>query len=224
MHVAPRRRPLAALVPLLAVTACASAKAGDAADASSPADAALVDAGTAPVDASGDAAACDVGAVPSSVPQLVGKVVVAGVADGGAPPAMTGGDETGLWGYSAITLYLEQGAPVDPAASKIEGSGWLALSGGAFRQYVDTVTTLSTSVVGVVVRGNDTRARGAYAKSGASLTFTPECRESSTADTTSTGTPTYAFTRVDATHAQLLVTGTTTLGPYTLLTELTKAD
>ena len=191
----------------------ASVAVPDAAEASVAADGGAADAG-------GEAAAsCDLGAQPT-LPAITSEVIIAG-ADGGTPPAPTGGDEDGVWAYTKITLYLAAAAQgqIDPAASTIDGKGFIELHAGRFRQLADTTTVLSTTAVGKVTRAGVTKALGTYASASPALTFTVECHES-TGDPGGLGT--VAFSRVDATHGRLHVTTMTQIGTATLVIELAR--
>lgn len=216
---------LAALVltvsPLVGCDGTDASPASDAGLADAP-DAAVADApGDAIADAEAEAAAtCDIGVVPT-MPALTSEVVIEG-GEGGAAPAATGGDETGLWLYTKISLYLpaQASGQIEPAESKIDGKGFIELDGGRFRQLVDTTTVLSTSVVGKVTRAGSTKASGTYAKSGATATLTVACRES-TGETGTLGD--VGFSRVDATHGKLHVKTTSQIGTANLVIDLEKA-
>ena len=171
--------------------------------------------------ASEAAATCDLGTLPT-MPSITSEVVIDGLDGGGAAPAATGGDESGNWVYRKITLYLPSQAAgqVDPAESKIEGKGFIDLGGGKFRQFVDTTTTLSTSIVGKVTRAGTSKVLGTYTINGATTAFTITCRES-TGETASLGD--VGFSRVDATHGRLHVKSSTQLGTANLVIDLEKA-
>lgn len=204
------------------IVSCGGSSEAAAGDAGAAGDSAV-----ATEDATADAAteaeasaSCNLGATPA-MPALTSKVVIEG-GDGGAPPTATGGDEIGTWVYTKITLYLppQASGQIDPAGSKIEGKGFIEMGSGTFRQLVDTTTVLSTSIVGTVTRAGSTKALGTYVKNAAALTFTPTCRES-TGEGGSLDD--VAFTRVDATHAQLRLKTSSQIGTANLVIDLEKA-
>lgn len=182
----------------------------------------------APVEAASDApveaeatVTCNLGTQPT-MPAITSEIVIQGVDGGANAPTATGGDEAGLWLYTQITLYLPATADgqVDTAESKIDGKGFIDLGAGKFRQFVDTTTVLSTSVVGKVTRAGSTKATGTYVKTDATAKLTIECRES-TGETNTLGD--VGFSRVDPTHAKLHLTTTGALGTATLVVDLEKA-
>ena len=161
------------------------------------------------LDAGPDAAVCEVGEGPLLPPALTSEVVVipaggspdagapadaaadADAGDGGdsapdaatpiGPPASLGGDETGVWVYEKVTLYVPASllGGLDPRSLVITGSGWLELGGGRFRQAADLRVVLP-----VPVGGNNTgsafKAKGTYGKTGpTNLTYAAECTEGS---------------------------------------------
>lgn len=168
------------------------------------------------------AVTCELGAQPT-MPAITSAVVIQGVDGGAAAPVATGGDETGLWVYTKITLYLPSQAAgqVDPAESKIDGKGFIALGAGKFRQLVDTTTVLSTSIVGKVTRAGSTKALGTYVKTDATAKLTVECRES-IGETNTLGD--VGFSRVDATHGTLHLTTTSQIGTANLVVDLEKVQ
>ncbi|MBX3191485.1 MAG: hypothetical protein KF819_31105 [Labilithrix sp.] len=185
-------------------------------DAALPREASATD---APAEAEASAS-CDLGPLPT-MPPLTSEVVIAGP-DGGAPPAATGGDETGVWVYTKITLHLPSQASgqIDPAESKIEGTGSIQLDGATFRQFSDTTTVLSTSVVGKITRAGSAKAIGTYEKGADGLTFAVTCRET-TGEGGTLGE--VGFSRIDATHGRLHVVTMTQLGSANLVIDLEKA-
>jgi hypothetical protein len=224
-----RVAPILALPLVLGMIAAASglASCGGSTNATTDTtDAAIAsDASSAPVDAAPDAttdaavSSCDLGATPT-MPTLSSEFVIEGT-DGGTLPTPTGGDETGTWVYTKITLYLPSQASgqVDPAASTIEGKGFMALESGSFRNLVDTTTKLKTTVVGTVTRATSAKALGTYVKDGPSLTFTASCRDR----TDTSPLKNVRFSRVDATHGQLFVQTTTQIGTADLVVDVEKA-
>lgn len=173
-------------LPILVIAlagACTSASsAPEATDAGADAPAIAVDGGDAR--ASSDGGACDPGPVPplrdvTSTVTLEGDASDAGDAGVVAAPVATGGDPSGTWIYTHLTLYLPPQAKgqIDPAKSKLEGRGFIAIDQDRFRQLTETTTTLSTSAVGMVVRTNNTRAIGRFAADGGALRTETECSE-----------------------------------------------
>lgn len=186
------------------------------AEAAAPVEAAV----DAPVEAEA-AVTCNLG-TPPTMPAITSEIVIQGVDGGAAAPAPTGGDETGLWVYTKISLYLGASAEgqVDPAESKIEGKGFIELGAGKFRQFVDTTTVLSTSIVGKVTRAGSTKVTGTYVKADTTAKLTVECRET-TGETNALGD--VGFSRIDATHGRLHLTSTSALGTANLVVDLEKA-
>lgn len=139
--------------------------------------------------------------------------------EGGTAPVPTGGDETGTWVYTRIRVYLPAQARglFDPATSTVEGTGFIAASGGRFRQFVDTTSKLAT-VAGPSVRENRAKLTGTYVKTMTALTLNTECRESIGDSTSPVGD--IGFSRVDGTHALLHIVSDTQIGSTTLVVEL----
>jgi hypothetical protein len=171
----------------------------------------------------GDAATCDIGAIVPNLPQIQSEFVIMGSDAGTDPPASTGGDETGTWIQKKVTVYLPPQAQgqIDPAQSKVTGTGFSEFGGGKFRTFIDTETTIQTTALGKIVQGGRTKAKGTYTGGGTvELTTTSECRETNSSATTNGKV---GFSRLSPTTARLVIVQANQLGTVTIVTEVEKA-
>jgi hypothetical protein len=136
-------------------------------------------------------------------------------------PSATGGDELGTWVYTKVTLYLPPAADgqVNTQSSKIEGTGFVAFEGGRFRQLSEMTTTISTNVIGTVIRQATTTTKGTYTQSGGALVFTPgaDCPPPASTEVTISD---FGFSRVSDDAARLHFTSTSTTGAARLVIDM----
>ncbi|MGZ3417184.1 MAG: hypothetical protein ACXWUG_03970 [Polyangiales bacterium] len=176
----------------------------------SEAPAPLVDSGTtttdtattdAPPGDAGDAAMCDVGTPPPGVSKVSAEILF--LEDGGAPPSAMGGDPTGDWIITKLTLYLSPDAKdqIDVTKSTIEGTGWSSFSGTSYRLQNDFQLKLVTTIVGTVNQGIQTLSKGTFANMGSDVVFTPACVISNSSSPTNK----VGWTRVADDKAQMFI-------------------
>lgn len=188
------------LLVVLGLVGCGSSTASE-----TPADSAVAtDTGTASdtgsaTDSGGDAK-CDLGTVPTVANYTYEFIFVGGEA-GGAIPTPTGGDPTGDWRYTKLTIYLDESARslVDLSKSSVEGKGFGSYSGMNFRNTTEQKIVLETTVVGTVTRGTSTKAKGTWKMDGNEIAYTPECVES----TAEGSIERVGWSRIDADRARL---------------------
>lgn len=162
-------------------------------------DAAVVDS-AATTDVRSDASTCDIGTIPTTAPYAYEFVFVGGDA-GTTFPTPTGGDATGEWRYSKMTIYLSDSARsvIDTSKSTVEGKGYGSYTATNFKNATDQKITLETTIVGQVKRGTITKGKGTYKAEGNELVYTPECSES----TAEGRIERVGWSRIDAGHARL---------------------
>lgn len=192
---------------LLAACGSSDSDATPAADTGVAADSSTADSGAGDVatndaatDTSKPDATCDVGAVPTVAPFTSEFVFID--ADAGVTfPAPTGGDPTGAWRYSKITIYLTPDAKsvLDVSKSSISGWGYASYTGTNFVNALDQKFVLETTVVGTITRGTVSKAKGAFKAEGNELVYTPACAQS----TGDAGPPRVGFSRLGADKARL---------------------
>lgn len=121
---------------------------------------------------------CAYGTEPSA-PTVAGEFAILGGTEMIAPPAPTGGDPSGIWVASGMTVYLPDFArgQVDPEMSVIAGTGWFAFESGRFRFHVDVDLTIVTMIVGTIRQASGGGATGAYSMEGNEIVFAPDCME-----------------------------------------------
>jgi len=175
----------------MAVCAMAAALAACSDDDSSP----MVDAGglrDALDDAPAlgvDAAQCDVGDPPGTLPTLTATFVFVDPDAGVDVPAPAGGDVTGGFVVERATFYVPESArgSIDVGASHAEGTAWSVVEGSQYRFAFDLDVTLETTVVGTVRRHQLDASRGTFVASGGILSLTPDEGCAVTTDITEIG-------------------------------------
>ncbi len=114
----------------------------------------------------------------STAPPLSGTFVFTSGSMAMSPPALAGGDPSGTWVGTRVTVYLPALAEVavDPAASTVAGSGWLRFNGSSYELALDVDVNVSIfgSPMAMPVH---LRSLGTYAISGANLAMTRQCYE-----------------------------------------------
>src|SRR5690606_9015258 len=134
-----------------------------------------VDSSTPAMDAAADPgpATCNEVVAPAGLPSAQGRFVHTGGAGAQTPPAQTGGDPTGRWALSGVTVYLppEAALLINAEASTVAGNGWLELRDGRLVMGMDMDLALylgdspfvemplqSTAIVNYSISGNTLQA------------------------------------------------------------------
>jgi hypothetical protein len=122
-------------------------------------------------------AACVLCEPNANAPSISGSIVVAGTQP---MPTASGGDPTGVWVGSDVTISVpeEAGAFVDVGASSFEGSGWIVFNqDGSFELLIDgEASVLLSGAEEPIVQAASAGAKGDYSVNGTSLSFSPDCQ------------------------------------------------
>lgn len=124
------------------------------------------------------AAMCAYGTEPPA-DTVAGSFAILGGPEMVAAPPPTGGDPSGVWVASGMTVYLPSFAQgqVDPVMSVIAGTGWFAFESGRFRFHVDVDLTIVTMIVGTIRQASGGGSTGSYSMEGNEIVFAPDCME-----------------------------------------------
>lgn len=120
----------------------------------------------------------------ANAPSISGRLVVEGSE---AMPSPSGGDPTGVWLGRTVTVEVPAAAGefVDVGQSSFEGSGWITFGAdGSFEFLIDgEATVMLAGASEPIVKGATGGAKGSYSVQGTSLSFSPECQFSDSAET-----------------------------------------
>jgi hypothetical protein len=179
-----------------------------------------------------------VGAFAGELPHANGTFIHTGGASGEMPPTLSGGDPTGEWTISHVTVYLPGIAAVvvDAEASTVEGDGWFRFGDGTFEFEIDVALSVVPGpdadplIASQLMAGS----KGTYEATGTNLSFSPACYFGDEDTSTSGGLGgdielsealdrTVGFA-TDGQTGQLLVTLNLKLGPVLLLIDVARAS
>lgn len=176
-------RPLAWLVPAILLLGASGCADDSTVGSPMPSTSRSADGGAPPTPPSAtppppSAAMCAYGTAPTA-PMVSGSFAILGGTEMVAPPASTGGDPSGVWVASGMTVYLPSFAQgqVDTTMSAMTGAGWFAFESGQFRFHVDVDLTIVTMIVGTIRQATGGGATGAYSMEGSEIVFEPSCME-----------------------------------------------
>jgi hypothetical protein len=134
------------------------------------------------------APACDVSPIPDPLPTIKGTFGAYDEAKGQAPPAVTGGDPTGLWFTDSLEIFLtgQAASVVNTDASVALTTGFYDFrADGTYRLRVYSESSIVTGVAGTLSQTTDKSSTGTYAVAGSEIVLTPSCPSAPPGTTTS---------------------------------------
>jgi len=134
------------------------------------------------IDGAGDDPAggeCTLADAPGGLPEVSGTFLQTGGADPQTPPTLAGGEVTGLWAISGVTVYLPGIAAliVDAEASTVDGQGWFNFDGQNYEFVIDVDLSVlpGPDAEPLLATALETGSMGSYTVEGDNVEFVPDC-------------------------------------------------